>query len=180
MLRKFACTIIALAALFSTTVMAGPDKKPGNQSIVDIAMGNPDFSILVDLVIFAELDDVLANEGQFTVFAPTNEAFEGLIAALTDALGAEAVDALLSDKAFVTDVLLYHVTDGRRFANSVVNRNNPKAIEMLNGGFVFSSSADPIGTLMDGSALTGDANIVGGNISASNGVIHIIDAVLVP
>lgn len=175
-------TALVLGALLAIGLIAAPaaaksDKAPGGPSIVDIAASDLDnFSILVDLVVFAELDGVLANDGQFTVFAPTNAAFEALIADLTAALGADATNALLSDKAFITDVLLYHVTDGRRFANSLFNKNNMKSVEMLNGDWI---TTNPGGSLTDGSALTVDANVVG-TVSASNGVVHVIDAVLVP
>ena len=74
-------------------------------------------------------------------------------------------------------MLLYHVTDGRRFSNSVVNRNNPKPVEMLNGDYIITR---PDLSIADGSALTGDATIQTPNINASNGVIHVIDAVLIP
>jgi uncharacterized surface protein with fasciclin (FAS1) repeats len=146
-------------------------------------VGNENFSILRDLVIFAELDGVLAGEGQFTLFSPTNAAFEDLIGALVTALGEEAALALLGDKAFVTNVLLYHVTDGRRNSNSLVNKNNPKLVEMLNGDYTTINSN---ATITDGSTLTADSAIdttASGetfNISASNGVIHVVGAVLVP
>jgi uncharacterized surface protein with fasciclin (FAS1) repeats len=169
---------LALTLAVSCPAVADPGKNPGEQSIVSIALADPDnFSTLVDLVVFAELDGVLDGPGQFTVFAPTNAAFADLIAALNEALGEETVATLLSDKEFVTNVLLYHVTDGRRWSNSVVNKKNPKAIEMLNGGYIFSQ---PDLSLMDGSSLTSDANILTPDINASNGVIHVIDAVLVP
>jgi uncharacterized surface protein with fasciclin (FAS1) repeats len=178
-IKFFALSILALVVMFAAVPMtaAKGSKAPSDQSIVAIAASDPQFSTLVDLVIFAELDGVLANEGQFTVFAPTNAAFDALIAALVDAIGSDATNALLSDKAFVTDVLLYHVTDGRRFSNSLFNRNNSKAVEMLNGGNIWTN---PNLTITDNSSLTGDAGIAGANISASNGVIHVIDAVMVP
>jgi adhesin HecA-like repeat protein len=179
--KFFALSLLALVVMFAAVPMtaAKGDKAPGEKSIVAIAAGNPDFSILVDLVVFAELDGVLANDGQFTVFAPTNAAFIDLINALDEAVGQEKRQELLSDKEFVTDVLLYHVTDGRRFSNSVFNRNVSKSIHMLNGGTIM---ANPNLTITDSSALTNDAGVVADsvNISASNGVIHVIDAVLVP
>ena len=177
-------TALILSFSVSSTAVANKGKAPGAQNIVEIALSDPEnFSILVDLVVFAELDGVLSGEGQFTVFAPTNEAFADLIGALTEALGEEATNALLSDKAFVTDVLLYHVTDGRRFSNSLINKNNPKMVEMLNGDYIVVNSN---ATITDGSPLTADSMIdtsVAGesfNISASNGVIHVIKSVLVP
>jgi transforming growth factor-beta-induced protein len=179
MLKPITTLILALGlAAAPGFAQSGPGKSPGSQSIVDIAVADPDnFSILVDLVVFAELDGVLSGDGQFTVFAPTNAAFGALIESLNQALGEQATNALLSDKAFITNVLLYHVTDGRRFSNSVVNRNNPKPVEMLNGDYIITR---PDLSIADGSALTGNATIQTPNINASNGVIHVIDAVLIP
>jgi uncharacterized surface protein with fasciclin (FAS1) repeats len=178
-IKSFALAVLALVLVFTAVPMAAAkgDKAPSDQSIVAIAASDPNFSILVSLVQFAELDGVLANDGQFTVFAPTNAAFESLIAALVAQIGEQATNDLLSDKAFVTDVLLYHVTDGRRFSNSLFNRNNSKSVEMLNGDTIWTN---PNLTITDGSALTGDAGIAAANISASNGVIHVIDTVLLP
>jgi uncharacterized surface protein with fasciclin (FAS1) repeats len=178
-IKSFALAILVLVIMFTAVPLtaAKGDKAPSDQSIVAIAASNPEFSTLVSLVQFAELDGVLANEGQFTVFAPTNAAFDALIAALITEYGEETTNALLSDKAFITDVLLYHVTDGRRFSNSLFNGNNSKTVEMLNGGYIWTN---PNVTITDGSSLTGDAGIVAANISASNGVIHVIDSVMVP
>ena len=186
MKKLFATALATLLLTASFTALAGngKGKAPGEQDITSIVIGNPDFSTLLSLVLLAELEGVLAGEGQFTVFAPTNAAFDDLIAALAAELGGEeAVTALLNDKAFVTDVLLYHVTDGRRNSNSLVNKNNPKLVEMLNGAYTTVNSN---ATITDGSMLTADSAInttASGetfNISASNGVIHVVGAVLVP
>jgi adhesin HecA-like repeat protein len=181
--KSLVLTLVAMIAILVAVPMATADnsngKSPGDDSIVDIASADARFSTLVDLVVFAELDDVLSNDGQFTVFAPTNDAFAALIVAIDDEYGTGTAATLLADKDFVTNVLLYHVTDGRRYANSVFNQNNSKYIEMLNGGAIW---ANPDLTLTDTSSLTNNAGIVAPdfNISASNGVIHVIDAVLVP
>jgi hypothetical protein len=93
-----------------------------------------------------------------SVCAPTDQAFMDLIAALEDAIGEEATGELLSDLGFLTDVLLYHVTDGRRFSNSVINKNNMKAIETLfEGHYIWSK---PSLMIVDESYLTDDAGIV--------------------
>ncbi len=151
--------------------------KPGNATIAAIVDGaanadEPEFTILLSLLEATGLDNVLNGPGPFTVFAPTDAAFAPileLLATLPEPL----------TEAQLTNVLLYHVTDGRRFSNSVVNKNNPKAIEMLNGGVVIST---PELMLIDTSDLNDglEATIVGPNLKASNGVIHIIDEVLVP
>jgi transforming growth factor-beta-induced protein len=173
---------ILLFITLSANVMAGPGngKSPGTDTIYDIASTNGNFTVLTNLLDTTGLDTVLDGKGQYTVFAPTDAAFTNLIAALVGAIGQEATDALLSDVDFLTNVLLYHVTDGRRFSNSVINKNNMKAIETLfEGHYIWSK---PSLMIVDESSLTGDAAIVDGlfNINASNGVIHVIDAVLIP
>ncbi|NIP18507.1 MAG: hypothetical protein GWM87_10370, partial [Xanthomonadales bacterium] len=166
--------------LISGAAMA-QGKSPGGDTIYDIASADPDnFSVLVSILDATGLDAVLDAPGQYTVFAPTNGAFVDLINALVAAVGEEATNALLSDTDFLTAVLLYHVTDGRRFSNSVFNRNNMKDIEtLLEGHYIY---AKPNLTIMDESSLTADAPIVAPlfDLSASNGVIHVIGAVLVP
>ena len=151
--------------------------KPGNATIAAIVSSaanadEPEFTVLLSLLGATGLDNVLNGPGPFTVFAPTDAAFAPILA-LLDTLPEPLTEAQL------TNVLLYHVTDGRRFSNSVVNRNNPKAIEMLNGGYVVST---PDSMLIDTSSLNDglEATIVGPNLKASNGVIHVIDEVLVP
>lgn len=121
------------------------------------------FSTLVAALDETGLDDVLDSHGrQYTVFAPTNAAFE----ALADDLKVEVADLLDLDN--LADILLYHVTSGRRYASSVVNA--PR-IEMLNGDSV----------MVDGTWLNdGQAEIVATDIEAGNGVVHVIDGVLLP
>ncbi len=131
--------------------------------IVDVAAGNEDFSTLVAAVEAAGLVDALKGEGPFTVFAPTNAAF--------DALPAGTVDALLADPTGdLTQILLYHVVPGKVMAADVTDGMEA---ETLQGGVVTFSVAD-------GSVKINDANIVATDIETSNGVIHVIDAVLLP
>lgn len=125
----------------------------------------------LDLVAFFNGTD------QYTVFAPTDAAFQGLY-------DSEALEALLGypvngimdiPVGIVKDVLLYHVTDGRRAANSVLPKNNVKTIETLLGE---TFSVDTEGKIW---AIGNEATIIGGNaVSASNGIIHVIDAVILP
>lgn len=133
------------------------------QTIFEIADGNENFDILVAALEETGLDAVLDSDGrQFTVFAPTDRAFEDLLEALD--ITAEELLALPN----LANILLYHVTNGRRYAASVVRA--PR-IRMLNGGTV----------TVDGTTLNdGQAEIVQTNIEASNGVIHVIDGVLLP
>ena len=153
--------------------------KPGSQTIAQIAAGNPSFSTLVSLLQLTGLDAVVdSSDVTLTVFAPTNDAFAKLFAAnpsLPGILTSPAQAAL--GYPLLKNVLLYHVTDGRRFSNSVFNRNNAKTIEMLNGG---SITANPNLTLTDGAGQTINPVLALINISASNGVVHVIDTVLLP
>jgi len=130
-------------------------------TIVDVAASNPDFSTLVTAVQAAGLAETLSGDGPFTVFAPTNEAFA--------AVPAEVLDQLLADKEALTKVLTYHVLPGQVMAADVA----PGDATTVEGSTVTIS--DDGGTLK-----IGDAAIVATDVAASNGVIHVIDAVLVP
>ena len=158
---------------------------PGDQSIAEIAIG-AGFDELVGALQYvdAELDaglvDLFLNgTDQYTVFAPTNAAFEDLYALLGEVLDAEIDEVEDLPAPVVLDVLLYHVTEGRRASNSVVPPRTDREITSLLGE-TFDVRSD--GTIEDG--LTGirpaDAAIVSADISASNGIIHVIDQVIVP
>lgn len=168
---------LALAALLAIALLAAPvaakgDKAPSDATIVDIAEDSGEFSTLIFALSETGLDKVLDGKGQYTVFAPTDAAF----AALPDG----TLDYLVANPDVLTEVLLYHVTEGRRWSNSVFNANNQKPVTMLNGGYVL---ANPGFSLTDSDSLglgSSDAKIVGANLSASNGVIHVINQVLIP
>jgi uncharacterized surface protein with fasciclin (FAS1) repeats len=147
-------------------------------SITEVAIGLPNtFSTLVDLVVLAGLDGVLAGGGPYTVFAPTNEAF----AALDNA----TVQLLLSDTAALTDVLLYHVFPGIAFSSDV---EDGAVITMANNLTTTISVTSSAGIMPDSTAVgraeaqmdifVNSAKVVLADILASNGVIHVIDAVL--
>jgi uncharacterized surface protein with fasciclin (FAS1) repeats len=131
-------------------------------TIVDVAVSADGFDVLVAAVERAGLADTLSGNRQLTVFAPTDEAFADFLAATPyDSLADVPVETL-------RDILTYHVTPGRRYADSVVNA--PR-VSTLNGADV----------AVDGTDLNGDqADIVATDIEASNGVIHVIDGVLLP
>jgi uncharacterized surface protein with fasciclin (FAS1) repeats len=149
----------ALALGIAAPAMAAPDEP----SIVDIASGNADFEILTTAVVAAGLDGTLDGRRQFTVFAPTDDAFLALEAACPGILG-----ALLADTDSLTKVLLYHVAPGAREAADV----SSDRIRMLNKQFAAIST--------DGGPAIDGVDIVATDIMARNGVIHVIDGVLVP
>lgn len=147
---------------------------PGNTSIAGIAM-DAGFNELVSALVYVdtELNTGLVNlfangTDQYTVFAPTDQAFQNLYTALN-------ITSITDLPApLVRDVLLYHVTDGRRASNSVVPKNGMRKITtLLESKFYVMPDASI-------TAIGNTANIMTADISASNGIIHVIDAVLLP
>jgi uncharacterized surface protein with fasciclin (FAS1) repeats len=169
--------VMAMGLLAAPALAKGP-KAPGDASIYDIVASNDDFSTLKFALDTAGLDGAVKSEDvQLTVFAPTNAAFEKVATELGFGGDVLALATFLVENDLLDDVLLYHVTDGRRWSNSVVNKNNPKAIETLLGAYVTST---PGGMIIDAAPSTSNASIISADISASNGVVHVIDNVLVP
>ncbi len=140
--------------------MADEADAPG--TIVDIAAGAPDFSTLVAAAQAAGLVDTLNGEGPFTVFAPTDEAFAALPEGLVDAL------LLPENKDVLTKILTYHVVPGTVMAADIADGD----VATVEGQNVTLSTAD--GVTVNG------ATVVQADIVASNGVVHVIDAVIVP
>lgn len=145
----------------SSSSSSSPDEAPG--TIVDVAVGDGGFQTLVAAVVAAGLADALSGEGPLTVFAPTDAAF----AALPDGF----VQGLLADTAALTQVLLYHVVDGRVAAADV-----PASLDAA------TLQGDTILLRNRGGAVTVNrqADVVLADVDASNGVIHVIDRVLLP
>lgn len=133
-------------------------------SIVEIAVINPRFNSLLDAIFSADLVDALSAAGPFTVFAPTNEAFDGLLTAL----GVSAVSEIPID--MLTNVLLYHVVSG-----------NVRSTDLASGIVPTLNETNSIDVNTDnGVLLNGAINVVEADIQGTNGVIHFIDQVLVP
>lgn len=155
--------------------------KKGDESIAAIAIANGSFNELVDALLYVDeelnaglVDLFLNGKDQYTVFAPVDSAFFNLYNALDPNGGIDSIRDLPAD--LVLNVLLYHVTEGRRASNSVVPKNNYKTIETLLGStFSVNSSA-----MITGGNSTANIIIDLKDISASNGIIHVIDAVLLP
>ncbi len=136
--------------------------------IVDTAVADGRFTTLVAAVQAAELVDTLKSEGPFTVFAPTDDAFAALPAGTLDSL------LLPENKQQLTDILLYHVVAGKVMAADVVGLNGQSAETALAG--------KSISIKIDGDKviLNDTVNVIITDIETSNGVIHVIDAVLLP
>lgn len=161
--------------------------QPGDYTIAEIVIESatadePQFSLLLDALVYTDLAGVFAGTDQYTVFAPTDRAFIGLVTAVAPLLDENilneegpfaAIDAALGEGT-VASVLLYHVTEGRRAANSVVPPRGSRTITTLGGGTFYVS---PAATIM---AVGSTAQITRPNLSASNGIIHVIDTVLLP
>jgi len=160
-----AATAVTSAPATSTSVAAAPTTAPG--TVVDVAAASSDFTTLVAAIKAAGLTDTLSGSGPFTVFAPTNEAF----ATALQSLGLTA-DQLLADKDTLTKILTYHVIAGAVPSSTVMTMDG-QSVPTVNGAKV------TIG--VDGQNVTvNDAKVTAVDIPASNGVIHVIDSVLVP
>lgn len=143
-----------------------------DQNIVEIAAGDINFSTLVTAVTEAGLVDVLADpEAEWTVFAPTNDAFA--------ALPEGALDMLLADTALLTRVLTYHVVEGTVTSDMISPMMAP-SMEMSAPGEPLMGSQLDVQVTDDGMVMIIDATVVMADIMASNGVIHVIDTLLVP
>jgi uncharacterized surface protein with fasciclin (FAS1) repeats len=135
---------------------------PESRDIVDIAVEDGRFTTLVAALQAAGLVDALKADGPLTVFAPTDDAFA--------ALPEGTVEALLADIPALTDILLYHVVDGKVMAADVVELSS--ATTLLGQDVSIS--------LMDGSVMLNESKVIITDLETSNGVIHVIDAVLLP
>ncbi len=161
--------IKTLAAAALATVTLG--SAASAQSIVDIAAGDERFSTLVAAVTAAGLADTLAGPGPFTVYAPLNDAFAALPEGTVDTL------LLPENKGQLTNVLLYHVDDRKLTAGMIPGGSNYFKPVLASERLCITAGADGV-SIADG---TGDmANVVIADIMADNGVIHVIDKVLLP
>lgn len=147
---------------YGTSYGAAHGVKPASRAdIVDTAIGAGQFNTLVKALTAAGLVDALKGTGPFTVFAPTDAAFAKI--------PADKLNALLADKAALTKVLTYHVVPGRIMARDVKS------------GEVKTAQGQPI-TIKAGKdgVMVNDARVVKTDVVASNGVIHVIDTVILP
>jgi uncharacterized surface protein with fasciclin (FAS1) repeats len=156
--------IIAVLTVAASLAFAGGSKmsEPEMKSIVEIAVDDERFSTLATALDAAGLVETLSGEGPFTVFAPTDDAFAKLPEG--------TVESLLADTAALSDVLLYHVTPGKVMSSDVVTLTS--ADTALGKPLSISVSGERV--------MINDALVVIADIEASNGVIHVIDSVMVP
>ena len=150
------------AAVTETTEAMADDDMAESTTIVDIAVADGRFDTLVTAVTEAGLVDTLSGEGPFTVLAPTDDAF----AALPEGL----LDTVLADQDLLTSILTYHVVDGAVPAATVVTLESATTLQ-----------GEDIAIVVDGDTVTiNGATVIITDIEASNGIIHVIDAVLLP
>jgi transforming growth factor-beta-induced protein len=148
------------------------------KTIVDTAVATDDLSLLVDALIQADagLVATLNSDGPFTVFAPTNAAFAALLVALGDDFNSLADFDTDEEKALLTKVLTYHVVSGAAaFSTDLMNG---QAIETVQGENVTVALTDGGVQIMDATGI--NANVALADVAASNGVVHVIDKVLLP
>ncbi len=158
-------TALALAACSSDSSDSSAEESAPETAVgtvVDVAVGSGGFEILVAAVTAADLVDTLNSAGPFTVFAPTDEAFAALPAGILDAL------LLPKNKAILAKILTYHVVSGMVMAADVTDGD----VATVEGQTVKLST-------MGGVTVNG-ANVISADVMASNGVIHAIDAVILP
>jgi len=154
-------------AVAETSEETEPAEAEGPGTIVDVAIENGSFTTLVAAVQAADLVSTLSGEGPFTVLAPTDDAFTAALAAL----GLTA-DQLLVDTELLTSVLTYHVIPGEVPSSDVVTLDG-QSVATVNGAEVTIS--------VDGdTVMINDATVTAVDVAASNGIIHVIDTVLVP
>ena len=153
---------LAVAALVvvTGTVIA---RDASEKTVVEIAAADPNFSTLVELVKTAGLADTLSGEGPFTVFAPTNDAFKKL--------GDDTLNAVKNDKEKLTKILKAHVISGKVMAADAKALDGKNATT-LGGDLPVKVTGDNL--------MIGKATVTKADIAAKNGVIHVIDTVIVP
>lgn len=164
MFKKIASVLTFVLASLTLSTAAHADHHGMKKDIVDVAAANGSFSTLVAAVKAAGLVDTLKGDGPFTVFAPTDEAFAKLPAG--------TVENLLKseNKDKLTAILTYHVVSGKVMATDVVKLDSAATVQ--------GQSVNV--TTNDGSVMINNANVVMADVKASNGVIHVIDTVLLP
>ncbi len=153
---------MVVSGLMLTAGMSLSQEKTTGKDIVDTAVGAGQFKTLVTAIQAADLVETLKGKGPFTVLAPTDEAFSKVPPV--------KLAALLKDKKALTAVLTYHVVPGKVIAADVVKLNTAKTVQGQAVNIV----------VRDGKVMINGANVLKTDIICTNGVIHVIDAVIMP
>ncbi|MFO7544120.1 MAG: fasciclin domain-containing protein [Trueperaceae bacterium] len=165
-------TLLSIALAFGLVLGVAQADNHMPATVVDIATSSDDFSTLVAAVVEADLAGVLSGEGPFTVFAPTNAAF----AAALEALGITAEELLASPD--LAGILTYHVVAGKLMASDVLAAvaagGGTATVETVNGAPITVQVVD--GNVV----INGTATVTVTDLEAGNGVVHVIDAVILP
>src|SRR5881392_3876223 len=154
--------VVAVAAIGASASASTASRTAGDKNIVETAVAAGQFTTLASLLTKAGLVDTLATGGPFTVFAPTDAAFAKVPKA--------TLDALAANPALLKSVLLYHVVPGRVPAADVMKLSSAKTLEGRSVAI----------KVVDGSVFVDQAKVATPDVMASNGVIHVIDSVLIP
>ena len=162
--QKLMISAILFSLIITSFAFAGDNNKSksSKKDIVTIAVDAGNFKTLATALTETGLAEALQGDGPFTVFAPTDDAFAKLPAG--------TVEALLKDKETLKKILLYHVVAGEVTSKEVVNLTKAETLAGKNLKIKVN----------DGSVMINDATVTGADIMASNGVIHVIDTVLIP
>jgi uncharacterized surface protein with fasciclin (FAS1) repeats len=161
-MKKLVLILAVAAAALAVTAPSAPARQDGAKNIVQTAVAAGQFKTLTKLLARAGLVGALQKPGPYTVFAPTDAAFAKVPKA--------TLNALLNSKAKLRAVLLYHVVAGKVPASAVVKLSSAKTLE---------GQAVRI-RVVDGSVLVNGAKVTKPDVTASNGVIHVVNRVLVP
>ena len=162
--KKITMAVLFMAIPLFTLSCSDDDDDNGtsDKNIVEIAQQTPDLSTLVGALVATGLDDALSGTGPFTVFAPTNAAF--------DKLDDDILNNIIANPALLTSLLQYHVVSGDVMSTDLTNG----PVQTLLSGQTIDVD------ISNGVTLNGSSNVTSADIDASNGVIHIIDEVLFP
>ena len=161
--NRIMLSAILLTFIFSSFALADHHEKKGSKKdIVTIAVESGNFNTLAKALTETGLVEALQGDGPFTVFAPTDDAFAKLPEG--------TIESLLEDKETLKNILLYHVVSGNVTSKQVVDLNEAETLAGKNINIKVN----------DGSVMINDATVITADVVASNGVIHIIDTVLIP
>jgi len=163
--KRFLSSIIMTVLVAGLSIPVSASEPSKSMTIVEVASSDKQFSILVDAVVKAGLVDALNADGPYTVFAPTNDAFT----ALFKQLGVSGIDDLSKEQ--LTPILLYHVVNAKVMASDVKSGD----VATLNDKASLNVSVDGSGVMINKTS-----KVIKTDIVAKNGVIHVIDNVLLP